>query len=224
MGIGEMSFLKAVMAGGPVMIPIIICSVAAVGIVTAKFFYLAGIQTDVHKLKTEIFERVKNNQIKEVADLCSRNPSPIAKIFKAGVLKLGSSREEIRAAIEEASAFEIPKLEHRLPALATIAHVAPLLGLLGTVTGLAGVFYAIQVRSTSLNPVATGDLAAGIWEALITTIAGLIVAIPAYVSYNYLVNRINGYILDMERSAGELLNFLCRFSESRAVQAEPLND
>src|SRR3990167_8031394 len=89
MGWGEMSFFEAVVAGGPVMIPIVICSIAAVGIVAAKFLYLAGIQTDVQKLKAGIFERVKNNQIREVADLCNSDPSPVAKIFKAGVLKLG---------------------------------------------------------------------------------------------------------------------------------------
>jgi biopolymer transport protein ExbB len=133
--------------------------------------------------------------------------------MKAGLLKYGSPREEIKETMEDVSLFEIPKLERRLNALATIAHVTPLLGLLGTVTGMTGSFHTIQVRSTSLNPVTPGDLAGSIWEALLTTVAGLIVAIPTFVAYNYCVSQVNSHVLEMERAATELLNFLCQLSE-----------
>ena len=112
--------------------------------------------------------------------------------------------------------FEIPKLESRLGALATIAHISTLLGLLGTVTGMTASFHTIQVRAASLNPVTPGDLAGGIGEALLTTVACLLVAIPTFVAYNYCVNRINHFILDMERAATELVNFMCQITETNA--------
>src|SRR5689334_20812085 len=117
--------------------------------------------------------------------------------------------------MEDASLYEIPKLESRLGALSTIAHVSPLLGLLGTVTGMTACFHTIQVRTASLNPVTPGDLAGGIGEALITTVAGLMVAIPTYIAYNYLVSRVNYFILEMERAATELVNYITQITQAR---------
>jgi len=213
MGIWEMNVWELIKTGGPIMAPILLCSLFALTIVTEKFIHLAMVNTDLQRFKTTLFEYVKNNQIKEAIDFCDSNPSPVAKVLKAGIVKFGCSREEIKEALEDASLFEIPKLEKRLSALSTIANIAPLLGLLGTVTGIAGSFHTIQVRSTSLNPVTPGDLAGGIWEALITTVAGLMVAIPTFVAYNYLVSRVNNIILEMERYATELVYFLCQIVE-----------
>jgi biopolymer transport protein ExbB len=117
--------------------------------------------------------------------------------------------------MEDASLYEIPTLEKNLTALATVAHISPLLGLLGTVTGLVRCFQVIQLKSSSFTPVNPGDLAGGIWEALITTVAGLIIAIPMFVIYNYLVSRVNNFILEMERSATEVVNLL---SESKRIR------
>ena len=116
--------------------------------------------------------------------------------------------EEVREAIEDASVFEVPRLERNLPVLATVAQVAPLLGLLGTVTGLVAAFQVIESKASALNPVNPGDLAGGIWQALLATTFGLCVAIPSHVAYNYLVSRVDGFVLDMERSATDLLNIL----------------
>ncbi|MDP2654558.1 MAG: MotA/TolQ/ExbB proton channel family protein [Candidatus Omnitrophota bacterium] len=220
MGIWEMNLGHLIVAGGPIMVPIIICSILALAIVLGKLFYFSSISADTVKLKNDVFDLVKNNQIKEAVKLCNDSPSPVAKILKAGVLKFGCPREEIKEAMEDVSLFEIPKLEKRLTALATIANISPLLGLLGTVTGMTGSFHTIQVRAASMNPVTPGDLAGGIWEALLTTVAGLMVAIPAFVAYNYCVSRVNAFILDMERAATELVNFLCHLSESRSAAIE----
>ena len=95
-----------------------------------------------------------------------------------------------------------------MTALATVAHISPLLGLLGTVVGLVRCFQIIQEKSTALQSVSPGDLAGGIWVALLTTVAGLIVAIPAFVAYNYLASRINNFILEMEKTSTDLVNFL----------------
>jgi biopolymer transport protein ExbB len=117
--------------------------------------------------------------------------------------------------MEDVSLFEIPLLEKRFTALGTIAHVAPLLGLLGTVTGMAASFHTIQVRAAAMNPVTPGDLAGGIGEAMMTTVAGLVVAIPTYVAYNYLVSRVNNFVREMEHAGTELLNLLCHILETR---------
>ncbi len=207
-GIWEMNITSLIKAGGPVMYPILLCSFFAVGIIIEKLIYFMSIRANPVKLKHEIFELVKNNKVKDAIHICDHRRSPVAKVLKAGIIKFGSSREEIKESIEEASLFEIPKLESRLGALSTIAHITPLLGLLGTVTGMTASFHTIQVRAASLNPVTPGDLAGGIGEALLTTVAGLIVAIPALVAYNYCINRINHIVLDMERAATELINFM----------------
>ncbi len=151
---------------------------------------------------------MKHQQIKEALQLCDTTKSPIAHILKAGILKHDRPRQQIKESIEDASLYEIPRLESKLSILATIAHISPLLGLLGTVTGMVRCFQMIEVKTSSFHPVSPGDLAGGIWEALLTTVAGLVVAIPTFVVYNYLVNRINNFILEMEKAATELVNFL----------------
>lgn len=212
-GIWEMNAWKLIKAGGPIMAPILLCSLFALGIVIEKLIYFSLIKTNVPQLKAKVFGLVKNNKIKEAVQICDASRSPVAKVFKAGLIRFGASRETIKESMEDASLFEIPKLESRLSALATIAHICPLLGLLGTVTGMTASFYTIQVRAASLNPVTPGDLAGGIGEALLTTVGGLMVAIPTFVAYNYCVSRVNSFILEMERGATELVNFMCQITE-----------
>ncbi len=213
-----MSLWQLITHGGPIMIPIVLCSILSLTIIIEKFFYFSSLKTDTLKFKQNVFELLKANKITEAINFCDTDSSPVAKILKAGILKFGATRDEIKEAMEDVSLFEIPKLEKRLTALATIAHISPLLGLLGTVTGVCGSFYTIQVKSTSLSPVTPGDLAAGIWEALITTVAGLVVAIPTFVVYNYFVHRINTIALEMERTATELVNLLGHLSDSQSVK------
>src|SRR3989344_4528897 len=194
--------------GGPIMWPILLCSVIAFAIVIERLIRLRQEQIDTKAFMEQISRSLKRNKIMEALDLCERTGGPIAAILKAGILKHDRPRNEIREAIEDASIHEVPRLERNLPVLATVAQVAPLLGLLGTVTGLLAAFQVIEAKSTALNPVNPGDLAGGIWEALLTTVFGLCVAIPTYVAYNYLVSRVDGFVLDMERSATDLLNIL----------------
>ena len=109
-----MSVFQFIMAGGPIMWPILLCSVFALGIIITKLIYLGSIQTDPYELKNKVFALVKDNRIKEAVELCNTNPSPVAKILKAGILKFGCSREEIKETIEGISLFEIPTLEKSL--------------------------------------------------------------------------------------------------------------
>jgi len=194
--------------GGPMMYLIISASVIAVGVVIDRIYNLNKARIDANKFMDEITAVLKRNKIIEAIEMCNKTPGPIAHIIKAGILKHDRSRPEIKEAVEEAAGMEIPRLEKHLPVLATIAHIAPLLGLLGTVTGMIRSFQVIQQKALNMVPVNPGDLAGGIWEALLATLAGLAVAIPTYVAYNYLTSRINNLVYDMEASATDLVNLL----------------
>lgn len=208
MDLWHMNPWRVFLAGGPVMWPILIASILALAIIIEKLLHLRHIRIDAGDFLKGILEKVRQQKIKEAVSVCDATSAPVGRLLKAGILKRGSSREQIKEAIEDASLYEIPLLERNLSLLATIAHVSPLLGLLGTVTGMVRCFQAIQLKATSLHPVSPGDLAGGIWEALLTTVAGLVVAIPSFLAYNYLVNKVNKLILEMERAATELVNFL----------------
>jgi biopolymer transport protein ExbB len=194
--------------GGPLMYLIILCSVLAFAVLLERLFHLYRARINTGKFMDEISDVLRRNRIMEALSLCDKTPGPIARILKAGIMKHDRTRGEIRESIEDAGLHEVPQLERNLGVLATIAHITPLLGLLGTVIGMVRAFQVIQEKATLLQPVNPGDLAGGIWEALITTVAGLSVAIPTYVAYNYLVSRVDGFVLDMERSATDLVNVL----------------
>ncbi len=208
MDLWKMSLWRLFLAGGPIMWPILLCSIFAFAITLEKFWHLYKIKIDTQDFLNRILEKMKRHEVKEALQICDSTKSPVAYILKAGILKYDRPRPQIIEAIEDASLYEIPKLEKNLPMLATIGHIAPLLGLLGTVTGMVRCFQVVEAKASTLHPVMPGDLAAGIWEALLTTVAGLVVAIPAYVAYNYLVTRINHFVLEMEKASTELVNSL----------------
>lgn len=208
MDLWKMSLWQLFLSGGPVMWPIFLASVFAFAIIGEKFWHLHKIKIDTQDFLNEIFNKIKRHEIKETLQFCDNTKSPVARILKAGILKYDRPRPRIIEAIEDASLYEVPKLEKNLPMLATIGHIAPLLGLLGTVTGMVRCFQLVQAKAATLHPISPGDLAGGIWEALLTTVAGLVVAIPTYVAYNYLVSRINNFVLEMEKASTELVNFL----------------
>ena len=194
--------------GGPMMYLIILSSVLAFCVVMERIYHLNRARIDADKFMDDIMNVLKRNKIIEAMEMCNKTPGPIAHIIKAGILKHDRSKPEIKDALEEAAELEIPRLEKHLPILATIAHITPLLGLLGTVTGMIKSFQVIQEKAISMVPVNPGDLAGGIWEALLATLAGLSVAIPTYVAYNYLVSQVDALVYDMEKSATDLVNLL----------------
>ena len=194
--------------GRTVMIPIILCSIFALAIILERAISIYKSRIDTNKFMDEITTALKRNRINEALEICEQTQGPIARILKTGISKHDRSRQEIREAIEDAGLHEVPRLERNLSALATIAHVSPLLGLLGTVTGMVVTFQIIQQRAVSMHPVDPSVLAQGIWESLITTVAGLIVAIPCFVAYNYLVVKVQNLVVEMEVSATDLVNIL----------------
>ncbi|MCX5677867.1 MAG: MotA/TolQ/ExbB proton channel family protein [Candidatus Omnitrophica bacterium] len=199
---------ELVQKGGPMMYLIIIASILAFGVVIERIYNLNKARIDAGKFMDGIINILKRNKIIEAIEMCNATPGPIAHIVKAGILKHDRSKPEIREAVEEAARLEIPRMEKHLPVLATIAHIAPLLGLVGTVTGMIKSFQVIQQKASAMVPVNPGDLAGGIWEALLATLAGLAVAIPTYVAYNYLVSQVDNLVYDMETSATDLVNLL----------------
>lgn len=190
------------------MYPIILCSIIAFAIILERLYYLNRIRIDTVAFMNSIEGALKYNRVAEAVKICEDTKGPIARVIKAGILKYDRPRQEIREAIEDAGHQEVPILEKHIKILATIAHITPLLGLLGTVAGMVKAFQAIQVKTVTLNPVSAGDLAGGIWMALLTTAAGLIVAIPVIAAYHYLSERVQYFVLEMERSATELINIL----------------
>jgi biopolymer transport protein ExbB len=148
---------------------------------------------------------LKRDNVVEALAICDATPGPAARLVKVAILNRERGREAVREALEDAGSWEVPRLEQKLNLLATIAQIAPLMGLLGTVLGFMHVFQKIQ--DAGLNaPVS--QLTQGVWQALICTAAGLAVAIPSYAGYNYLVGRVNAIVLDMEQVSGEILNIV----------------
>jgi biopolymer transport protein ExbB len=194
--------------GGPVMGLIIMCSIIAFGVFIERMLNIYKARIDTEKFMEDISNLIRRNKILEALDKCNTTPGPIAYITKMGIMKHDRTREEIKESIQDAAASEIPRLEKNLNILATIAHISPLLGLLGTVIGMIKSFQVIEQKAVSMVPVNPADLAGGIWEALIATVAGLSVAIPAYVAYNFLVSKVEEIVLEMERSATDIVNVL----------------
>lgn len=192
--------------GGVLMYPIFISSLVAITIFFERMFYLKGIKTKTKRFVLRLNNLIKKGSINLAISACRKSPTPISQIMLAGLMKYGQSRKEIKEAIEDSANQEIPLLEKHLSTLATIGNITPLLGLLGTVFGMIKAFNVIAVMGVG-KPEA---LAGGISEALLTTAFGLSIAIPTIVIYNYLSNRVDKIIREMEVSCVDLLDLLTR--------------
>lgn len=146
---------------------------------------------------------LKRDNVVEAIAICDATPGPVPRLVKTAILNRERGREAVREALEDAGSWEVPRLEDKLNVLATVAQIAPLLGLLGTVIGFMKVFSEVQNAGLNAH---IGQLAGGIWQSLICTAAGLAVSIPCYAGYNYLVGRVNTIVLDMEQISSEILN------------------
>lgn len=198
---------EIIFTGGIIMLPILACSVVALAITIERFFSLRRATIDTRELMDAMRTVLRQNRTQEAIDICNEADVPVARIMKAGILKHDRGKEDIREAMGDAGHLEIPRLERYLPALATTANIAPLLGLLGTVAGMIKAFAQIQNKQGLVNP---SDLAEGISNALVTTAAGLTVAIPTLVVYNYFVTRVDNMVLEMEISSSELVELLTK--------------
>jgi biopolymer transport protein ExbB len=188
--------------GGTAMWPLLAFSIAALAVTIERFIALRRAKINVNEFLAKVRKAlVVNRSIREAIKVCEQYRGPVASIMKAGLLKYGQPKEDIEKTIENAALFEMGRLERFLPVLATTANVAPLLGFLGTVTGMIKSFDALAAAGLS-NP---GLVALGIKEALITTAAGLMIAIPVQLVYNYFMSRINKFVRDIETATNMLL-------------------
>ena len=196
---------------------IAVCSIFSVAVVIDKIFYFSRIKMNTAGLFANIINHIKRADFKQAIEICEKKQTPLTNTLKVALLNYDQPKEFIKEAVEEVSLYEVPKLEKHLNFLATIAHVSPLLGLLGTVTGMIRAFYIIQERTAAYGAVNPADLAGGIWEALLTTAFGLVVAIFSYITYNYFVGRVNFRVLEMERTTAELVSVLTERKERYEV-------
>ena len=148
---------------------------------------------------------LKRDNVVEAISICDATAGPVPRLVKAAILCRDRGREHIREVLTQAGLVEVPRLEEKLGLLGTIAQIAPVMGLLGSVLGLMDVFQVLQTQGVSSPP---GTLAGGVWKALVCSGAGLAVSIPAYAGYNYLVSRVRSIVLDMEKASAEILIIL----------------
>ena len=196
------TFVEIFNDGGPVMWPLLAFSLLAVIFIIERFFALRRAKINVNEFLAKTRkELIVNRSVKAAIKVCEDYRGPVSSILKAGLLKYGQPREDVEKTIENAALYEMGRLEKNLVWLASIANVAPLLGFFGTVAGMIKSFDALAEAGLS-NP---GLVAAGISEALITTAAGLFVAIPAQLAYNFFMSRINKFVRDIETSSNMLL-------------------
>ena len=197
--------LSFLLKGGPMLWVILLASAAAIAVFVERALYCHRAQINSTEFLNGVRTVLKRNNIVEALSICDATPGPVARLVRTAILNRDHGRERVREALEEAGLGEVPRLEEKLNLLATIAQLAPLLGLLGTVLGFIHIFG--QMESAGLNA-NIGMLSRGVWEALICTAAGLAVSIPAHAGYNYLVSRVNDIVLDMEKSATEIVNIV----------------
>lgn len=191
--------------GGPVLWIILFASAVAVIVFIERFLHCHRAQINSTEFLNGVRNVLKRDNIVEALSICDATPGPVARLVKTAILNRDHGRERVREALEEAGLAEVPRLEEKLNLLATIAQLAPLLGLLGTVLGFIRTFMLMQKEGLNSNFIMLSD---GIWQALICAAAGLAVAIPAHAAYNYLVSRVNSIVLDMERAATEIVNIV----------------
>ena len=191
--------------GGPMMWPILFCSVLAGAVFLERVTYFHRITVRVGEFMRGLANLIEHRRFAEAQMECASTPTPVTRVIHAAILRHQATRTELKDIVTEAGQLEVPRLERRLGLLATIAFIAPLLGLLGTVIGLIDAFVKVSAQSGFAG---STDIASGIYQSLLTTAAGLIVAIPCAVGYSYLSARVNALLHDLERAGIEIVNLI----------------
>jgi len=199
------SLLDLTLMGGWFMIPIVALLVWCIYLFFERYQTIRKSNSNPEAFLRQVRELVRAGDLDRAMMLCTSTNTPFARMVAKGISRLGSPLADIAASIENEGKIEIQRLEKRLAYLATIAGAAPMLGFLGTVTGMISAFMKIAQLQGNVNPAA---LAGGIYEAMITTAAGLIVGIPAYIGYNVLTNMLNSVISKMEITTTEFIDVL----------------
>jgi biopolymer transport protein ExbB len=196
--------LEIFQKGGPLMYPILLCSVLALAIFFERVWTLFRLGMGTIAMVREVESLVRKNRIEEAVIVCQRTGTPLARILVSALRSAGRPREQIKTIVEEVGGREAAPLERYLGLLGTIATISPLLGLLGTVLGMIEAFTIISAQGGG-TPATLGG---GISKALITTAAGLTVAIPTILLHKYLTSRVDRMVLEMEEYSLNMIDLL----------------
>jgi len=191
--------------GGPVLWAILACGVLAFGVFIERALYLHRARIKADDFLKGIFNVLQRKNITEALAICEDTPGPVAYIVKTAILHRDDDKETLRKVVDDAGGREISRMERRLVVVATVAQISPLLGLLGTVIGMVTSLIVMQAQTPLIH---SADILGSMASALITTAAGLMVAIPCYAAFNLLVVKIDRIVLDMDRTASEVVAFL----------------
>ena len=191
--------------GGFIMIPIVLLSLVTIYIFVERLLVLRDAARQDDTFMQRIKDYIHVADIDSALNLCKKNPTPVARLVEKGITRLGRPMNDVLVAIENVGNIEVAKLERRFTWIATTAAGAPMLGFLGTVTGMVNAFYSMAAAGEAAD---ITTLSSGIYEALVTTVAGLVVGIIAMFAYNYLVSRVNTVVNQLEASTMEFMDLL----------------
>ena len=211
-----MFFYHLLVDGGAVMWLIAAAAMLAAGVFLVKAFQFHREEINVRELINGLENVLRRDGFVEAISLCDNTPGPAARVVGAAILAFQRGDKDIQQAVDAACLEELPKLERHVGLIGTVGYIAPLLGFFGTILGMMQAFQAIN-RTQSVY-LSAAQLSGSVNMALITTAAGLAVAIPCYVAYNFLVSRVNTITLDIELASTELLGFFERRAAEREVQ------
>jgi len=204
-GTHEETFLSLAMKGGWVMLPIILLSIVAVYIFFERYFAINNARKIDLNFMNRIRDYIMDGKIDAAKSLCLSTDNPVARMIEKGISRIGRPLNDVNAAVENVGRLEIYKLEKGLPTLATVSGGAPMIGFLGTVIGMVQAFMEMSSSGNNIN---VSQLSQGIYTALITTVAGLIVGIIAFFAYNILVAKVEKVVNTLEASTTEFMDLL----------------
>ncbi len=201
----SINFLSLAMKGGWIMIPLLLLLTMGVYIFIERFFAIKKVSRPDDSFMNRIKDYIYDGKIDSAVSLCQNTNTPIARMIEKGISRLGRPLEDVNTSIENTGNLEITRLEKGLPMLATISGGAPMIGFLGTVIGMIRAFFDMANAGNNID---VGLLSSGIYTAMVTTVAGLIVGIMAYFAYNYLVTRVDKVVHNMQSYTVDFLDLL----------------
>ena len=192
--------------GGPLMWLLVLLSIVSTVVFFERLIYYHRVSLRVGEFLRGLSNLISGGRYAEALHECAGTAGPVARVIHAAIVRHEAPRAELKEIVQEAGQLEVPKLERRLAMLATIAYVAPMVGLLGTVTGMIEVF--VSLSSNAGGVATTADISTGVYKSLLTTAAGLVLAIPTSLAYSFLSSRVSTLMHDMERAGIEVVNLI----------------
>ena len=214
----HVSVFRLIQGGGWLMVVLTFLSMVAVGVFAERIFYFKRCRMNVSEFLAGVLALVRRQSFREAMERCEDGHGPAVAVVRTAIYKRHLPAGELREIVREIAQLEIPQLESNISLLGTIGYVAPLLGLLGTVTGMIEAF--VKINRTS-GTASVGDLSQGIYMALITTAAGLVVAVPCYLAHNFLVAQVHSIVADMERAGIETIHTLTDLPRKETIAFSP---